>query len=321
MAVGSGRSVPGYNLFRCMSSQSSLLTKFGGHELAGGLTLPAENLPAFREGVNRHAAENMPEGALEPSLDVNCIMEPDEITVQNARLLNLLEPFGQGNPVPVLMVRGVRITDKRRVGDGRHLRLKFSGGNGDVDAVFFGQGDLERYIRTGDRMDIAFNMGINVWQGTEYLQLKILDMRMDEETVARNRFLMEAARRFELLDCDFEWLYNGINNQLVKADDITVHRNDLAAVYRYVMKHDVDRMSVADMFWHARAIADEFNVRMNYYKMMLSLLIFDELQLMDFSVQEDGSYRLRKYENTGKVNLEDSELFTYLQENLGRCAS
>ena len=59
---------------------------------------------------------------------------------------------------------------------------------------------------------------------------------------------------------------------------------------------------VADMFWHARAIADEFNVRMNYYKMMLSLLIFDELQLMDFSVQEDGSYRLRKYENTGKVN-------------------
>lgn len=319
MAVGSGRSVPGYNLFQCMSSQSHLLVKFGGHELAGGLTLEASSLPAFREGVNRHAAENMPHEALEPSLDIHCILEPKELTVENAKKMSLLEPFGQGNPVPVLMVRDAEVRDKRRVGDGKHLRLKFSGGYGDVDAVFFGQGELEKYIRVGDRMDIAFHMGVNAWQGTEYLQLKIIDMRMDEKTVARNRFFMEAARRFELLDCDFEWLYNGINNHLVKADDITVHRNDLAAVYRYVTKHGIDRMSVADMFWHARAIADEFNTRMNYYKLMLSLLIFDELQLMDFSVQEDGSYRINRYENAGKVNLEESELYNYLQENTRKC--
>lgn len=319
MAVGSGRSIPGYNLFQCMSSQSELLVKFGGHEQAGGLTLPAGNLPAFKEGVNRHAAENMTEEMAGPVLEIHGILEPGDITMANARRLSLLEPFGQGNPVPVLLVKGVDVADKRLIGDGKHLRLKLRTGGNVVDAVFFGQGELEKYIRTGDRLDIAFQLGIHVWQGTEYLQVRILDMRMDEKTVASNRFLVEAARRFELLDCDFDWLYNGINNQLVKADDITVQRDDLAAVYRYVMKHGIDRMSMTDLFWYARLIADESGRKMNYYKLMLSLLIFDELQLMDFSIREDGSYRLQKYENTGKVNLEESELFAYLQENTQKC--
>ncbi len=78
-------------------------------------------------------------------------------------------------------------------------------------------------------------------------------------------------------------------------------------------------MAIADLFWHARVIADEFKRTMNFYKLMLSLLIFDELQLMDFSIQEDGSYRLKRYENAGKVNLEESELFAYLQENTQKC--
>jgi len=319
IAVGSGRSIPGYNLFQCMASQGSLLVKFGGHEQAGGLTLAADSLPAFREGVNRHAADNMPADALEPAMNIDCVLEPGDITVENAKLLGLLEPFGQGNPAPVLMVKGVRISDIRLVGEGKHLRLRFANGSRDVDAVFFGQGELERHLRVGDRLDIAFSMGTQVWQGVEYLRLRILDLRMDETTISRNLFLMEAARRFELLDCDYDWLYNGINNHLVNADDITVQRDDLAAVYRYVMKHGMERISTADLFWHARVIADEFNIKMNYYKLMLSLLIFDELQLMDFSVQEDGSYRLYRYENAGKVNLEDSELFAYLQENTEKC--
>jgi len=319
MAVGSGRSIPGYNLFECMASQGDLLIKFGGHEQAGGLTLTADNIQAFREGVNRHAAENMTDEMTEPSLRIHTVMEPGEITMENARRMNLLEPFGQGNPVPVLMVKNVEITNKWRIGDGKHLKLRFSTGRGTADAVFFGQGDLERYIRIGDRLDMVFNLDVNVWQGAEYLQVRILDMCMDEETVARNRFLVEAARRFESLDCDYDWLYNGINSHLVKADDITVQRDDLAVVYRYVMKNGIERLDVADLFWHARLIADESGRRINFYKLLLSLLIFDELQLMDFSIQEDGSYRLRRYEYTGKVNLEDSELFSYLQENTRMC--
>ena len=319
MAVGSGRSVPGYNLFKCMESQSSLLQKFGGHEQAGGLTLAADSIPAFKEGVNRHAAENMTHEAMEPVLNIHCILDPEDITMENAKRLSLLEPYGQGNPMPTLLVKGVRVTDIRLVGEGKHLKLRFGNDRSTFDTVFFGQGELERYIRIGDRLDIVFNLSINVWQGAEYLQVRILDMSMDEETVSRNRFLMEAARRFELLDCDYDWLYNGINNRLVKADDITVQRDDLAAVYRYVMKHGIDRMAIADLFWHARVIADEFKRTMNFYKLMLSLLIFDELQLMDFSIQEDGSYKLKRYEDTGKVNLEESELFAYLQENTQKC--
>ena len=319
MAVGSGRSIPGYNLFQCMASQESLLVKFGGHEQAGGLTLAAESLPAFREGVNRHAAEHMPDDALEPVLNIHCVMEPSDITLENAKLLNMLEPFGQGNPAPILLVKGAMVKDVRRVGDGKHLRLRFANGSKGVDSVFFGQGELERHIRIGDRLDIVYSMSVQIWQGMEYPRVRILDLRMDEATISRNRFLMEAARRFELLDCDYDWLYNGINNRLVNADDITVQRDDLAAVYRYVMKHRIDRVSTGDLFWHARAIADEFNIKMNYYKLILSLLIFDELQLMDFSIQGDGSYRLFRYEDAGKVNLEDSELFAYLQENTEKC--
>ena len=148
-----------------MASQESLLVKFGGHEQAGGLTLAAESLPAFREGVNRHAAEHMPDDALEPVLNIHCVMEPSDITLENAKLLNMLEPFGQGNPAPILLVKGAMVKDVRRVGDGKHLRLRFANGSKGVDSVFFGQGELERHIRIGDRLDIVYSMSVQIWQG------------------------------------------------------------------------------------------------------------------------------------------------------------
>ena len=82
--------------FKCMESKSSLLQKFGGHEQAGGLTLAADSIPAFKEGVNRHAAENMTHEAMEPVLNIHCILDPEDITMENAKRLSLLEPYGQG---------------------------------------------------------------------------------------------------------------------------------------------------------------------------------------------------------------------------------
>ena len=319
MAVGSGRSVEGFNLFKCMEACSSLLVKFGGHAQAGGLTLPAEDLEAFKSRVNSYAAENLSESLLEPKLNINCMIDQSDINMETVKQLNLMEPFGQGNNMPVLLLKDVVIADKKLIGNGKHLKLKLSINRQTVDAVYFGRGNLEKYIRIGDAVDIVFHMEINQWQNFEYLQIRILDMRLEEKTVKRNRFLMEAARRFELLDCSDEWLYNGINEKLVATDDILVKRDDLVAVYRYVLRQDLESAGIVDLFWHARKLADESGRNVNFYKFILALFIFDELELIDFSLQTDGRYGIKKYEGNRKVNLEESELFAYLQETTLNC--
>ena len=318
-AVGSGRSVEGFNLFQCMEACGSLLIKFGGHAQAGGLTLKADNIGAFKSRINAYAAENLSDSLLEQSLNINCIISPCDISMETAKQLRLMEPYGQGNNMPVLLMKGVAIADKKLIGGGKHLKLKISLNRQTVDAVFFGRGNLEKYIKIGDAVDIVFHLEINLWQNFEYLQMRILDMRLEEKTVKRNRFLMEAARRFELLDCDDEWLYNGINEKLVATDDIQIKRDDLAAVYRYILRQDMESAGIVDLFWHARKLADESGRNVNFYKFVLALFIFDELELIGFSLQNDGRYGIKKYEGNRKVNLEESELFAYLQETTGNC--
>jgi single-stranded-DNA-specific exonuclease len=318
-ATGSGRSVEGFDLFRSMEAVSALLLKFGGHSQAGGLTMRTRDIDAFRMHINSYATLNLTDSMLESSIHIDCVIGHNDLSLETARQLALLEPCGQGNEVPVLLVRGALVSDVKTVGNGRHLRLKLKLGDAAVDAVYFRMGDLEKCIQAGDRVDIVCSIEINVWQNNEYLRIRILDIRLEEKTAQRNLFLMEAARRFESLDCDDEWLYNGINEKLIASDDIRIVRDDLAAVYRYIMRYDIESAATADIFRHARRLSAESGRNVNYYKFILALFIFDELELVGFSLQSDGRYAVQKRGVSDKVDLDKSELFSYLQETIRKC--
>lgn len=317
--VGSGRSIEGFNLFHCLEAMSSLLIKFGGHEQAGGLTLMTEDLGYFRTRVNAYAQDRISEDMILSSITISAQLEYTDINLQTAKSLARLEPFGQGNPIPVFLLKGASLLEKKQMGNGRHLRLKLGLGNQSVDAVFFSKGDFAPLLQAGDRLDIAFSLEINAWQGREFLQLRLLDMRLEETVLKRNRFLMEAAKRFELLDCDHEWLYNGILDKTINSDDVKVAREDLIVIYKYIMKQELKNVRIADLFSHARILSKESGRNINFYKLILALFIFDELDLVSFTLVRDGSYELTRSEEIRKVNLEESELFSYVRDITEAC--
>ena len=114
-ARGSGRTVGQVNLFAAVESCSDLLTRFGGHEAACGVTLPAENLPAFTQRLCAYM-DQLPEDAFHPLISIDACVSLDELTLENVELLDKLAPFGQENKVPCLLARNVSLVSSRAVG-------------------------------------------------------------------------------------------------------------------------------------------------------------------------------------------------------------
>ena len=118
---GSGRSIKGLNLVEALNFCSDLLVKFGGHELAAGLSIERSKLPEFRRRINEYARAHLSDEDMATMVDVDCELCPAEITLRQAQELYLLEPYGIANPVRYFFVRR---EDPRRLRDrlGRHTK-------------------------------------------------------------------------------------------------------------------------------------------------------------------------------------------------------
>lgn len=174
---GSGRSVKGFNLFDALSHCSDLLLKFGGHELAAGLGLKYDDIAEFDRRINAYADTVLSEADLQPSIRIDSCISMQELTVQNAHKMALLEPFGMGNPQPVFALCGVNVAAVRSLSEGKHCKLTLSQNGRYVDALGFGMGELCDKFVVGDKIDVAVCMDINTYHGEQNLQLIIKDAR------------------------------------------------------------------------------------------------------------------------------------------------
>jgi single-stranded-DNA-specific exonuclease len=313
-AVGSARSVEGFNLFNAMEAHADLLVKFGGHEQAGGLTLQAQDIEYFRTRINEYAERMLEEELLKPALQVQLLAGKGDISLATAKLLTRLEPFGSGNTMPLFCYRGATLVSKKTVGNGKHLKLTLDFDGERADGVYFNKGYLDEGIFEGDRVDVVFTQEINLWQNQEYLQLKIWDMHLNETVLAQNRFLLKAARQVECLDCDENSLYNGIIDKIITIDDITVNRDILAVIYRNIARIEDKAFTPADLFVQARILAKETKKPINGFKFFVALLVFDELELISLELQRNGTYRMSRPEVVSKVNLEESEILEWVRQ-------
>ena len=164
-ARGSGRSVGSVNLFAAVEQAADLLTRFGGHEAAVGVTLPAKNLPAFAERLCAYMDE-LPEDAFHPMVSIDSCVELDELTLENISLLDKLAPFGQENPVPCLLARNVTLTNCRAVGaDKNHFACTLSNGRCAVGGIMFHCSQIDTLLYTDSVVDAAFSVQIDEWRG------------------------------------------------------------------------------------------------------------------------------------------------------------
>ena len=164
-ARGSGRSVGQVNLFEAVESTSDLLTRFGGHAAAVGVTLPTDKLPEFERRMCEYM-DQLPEEAFHPLIEIDSCVHLDELTLENVEALDALAPFGQENPVPVYLARNVTLANCRAVGaEKNHFSCVLSDGRSRVSGIMFHCSDIESLMRTDSVVNAAFEVQIDEWRG------------------------------------------------------------------------------------------------------------------------------------------------------------
>lgn len=187
VATGSARSVEHFNVYEAIASCEHLLTQYGGHFYAAGLTLPVENVPAFREAFEAAVSAHLPEMADTQELTIDLevhlhqLFVAGESVVQVPRLYRMLEqmePFGPQNDKPVFCARGVYASSYRILKEA-HLRLDLMDPESGVviPAIGFNMAHKTDLVASGCVFDCAFTLEANTWNGRTTLQLQIRDIR------------------------------------------------------------------------------------------------------------------------------------------------
>ncbi len=172
---GSGRSIPGFHLLEALTGCSEFLNRFGGHRYAAGVTISSDRIAAFSMAFETVSARILANEELMPTLDIDAVVLPGDVTIELVGELKRMEPFGAGNPEPTLMMQGLKVIDKRVVGDG-HLKMRFEAAGQVFSAIAFRQADCI----TDGLLDVAFYPELNVWNNTTTLQLRVKNIRPAE---------------------------------------------------------------------------------------------------------------------------------------------
>jgi single-stranded-DNA-specific exonuclease len=171
---GSGRSVPSYDLHAGLAASARYLERFGGHRAAAGLTIRPNQLEAFAEAFAAHADAELGDEDLTPVIRIDAIVPASALTLDLARELEQLSPFGLGNPDVTLLVAGCEAVGVTTVGEGKHLRFRVRQHGRDAgSAIAFGLGGQLERLQAESRFDVAFRLVQNRWNGTVSPQLVV----------------------------------------------------------------------------------------------------------------------------------------------------
>ena len=181
VARGSGRSVGSVNLFEAVERCSDLLMRFGGHSGAVGVTIEADKLDEFRDRLEG-VLDELPEEAFEDRREVAAKVDLSELSIETIEQISRLEPFGQGNKVPLLAATGVSMIDRATVGKtGDHLRFLATNGVSSVAAIMFRAPKIQKLVECDSVVDLVFEAVAEHWQGRVKPKLMVKDILCHEQ--------------------------------------------------------------------------------------------------------------------------------------------
>lgn len=173
---GSGRSIPGFDLHAALCATSNYLEKYGGHEMAVGLSLKRDKFENFRKAFEEKAEQAHTEEIV-PVIKIDKEIELKDISLESVKSLNLLEPFGEANKTPIFIYRNLRIDSIRALSEGKHLKLTLKDKNTIINAIGFNMGSYSEEYQLGDKIDVIGVLEINSFNGMECVQINMKDIR------------------------------------------------------------------------------------------------------------------------------------------------
>lgn len=180
---GSARSIEGLHITEAIASQKDILRNFGGHPMAAGMSFNADKLTEFRRGLGQAIEKQLGEVVREePTLQIDAWLELNELNLELASSLEMLAPFGAGNPSLTLASRGVRMKSFGTIGKTReHLRLNIEDENGDIQSILWWGGAGEELPEEGSKFDIAYSMRASSYRGQKQVTLQFEDFRITRD--------------------------------------------------------------------------------------------------------------------------------------------
>ena len=293
---GSGRSIKGFNLVEALSYAKDYLVKFGGHELAAGLTIYRKNLDAFRDKINEYANMILSEEDLYYKIEADRELNISDISLNLAKELALLEPYGNMNPTPNFILKGLKVMRAHLIGSGNHTKFIFEQNGQTINAVMFGKSYLNLNIQENDVVDALFTLDINNFNNTETVQMIIQDIKHSEEYLAyfKNENKLYCSIKQGALYCE--------NDQILPT------RDDFVVVYSLLRKEfrsGNDMMTDVELVHKLSSIKDS-NIRLAKLKIILEVM--NELKICTVNEVNPGIYQFDIYFSSEKTNIEKSSI-------------
>jgi single-stranded-DNA-specific exonuclease len=178
LIVGSGRSVPGFDLHEAINACSEYVIQFGGHKYAAGLSMKKENIDDFIVAFHDIVEERILEEQLIPKIEIDAIVELEDINTEFYQMIEMMAPFGSGNHKPVFVTRNVKDTGNNGFVGKSHLKLHVSKlGQAPKSGIGFGMWDYIPYLRNKGVFDICYQMYLNEWNGQKNVEIRLKDLK------------------------------------------------------------------------------------------------------------------------------------------------
>lgn len=301
IAKGSGRSIKGFSLMDALSACGDLLTEYGGHELAAGLSIERSKIDEFRKQLNEYAAPLLIKSDDAFPIEIECEASFADLDEKGIDEMLRLEPFGLSNPQPVLVMKNVELRDIVPLSQGKHIRFRAVGTeNGktqSINAVSFGTAFDSFPYGEGDVCDIAFTVDMNEYMGMRTPQMFVKALRPAESAAS---IIDDCDRKYSLLVSG-----TGYSDCEKDIPDLSDFRN----IFRYIRResgHEGEKISLVSV---CRTLNEEYEMNVSLVKLKVILEVLCEQKLITLTYRAGGvSAFIKLNPAAGKINIDESPL-------------
>ena len=306
---GSGRSIKGLNLVGALMACDDLLLRFGGHELAAGMSIIRGNIERFRRRINEYAHAVLGDEMPPLQLMADCEITVNEMTMALAEALEWMEPFGVANPVPQFILRDMSVVRILPLGStGKHSKLLLSKDGQTLTTVYFGISPTQLHFAPGEQVDVLFQLQINEYQGTRSLQLILQDICLSERAMLERD--SQRAR--------YEEIRAGAVLSEEEEQTVIPTREDFATLYTFLRRESRQGNTTFPERILLCALQGESPERGSYIKLKFILRVFEELQICGVTELPNDYYMFDIFFSASKTSIDKSSILKKLRSQCKR---
>jgi single-stranded-DNA-specific exonuclease len=293
------------NLATALMSVGDSLVKYGGHELAAGLTVKRGNIDEFRRKINEYARSNLTDDLFTVRIEADCELKMPDITLELAEEIQRLEPFGAGNMTPLFSMKDVTVQRVMQLGAGKHTKLILEKDGQTTCGMYFGVAVSELGFEAGDKIDLLFNLDVNDYKNVRSAQVLIRDARLSE---SYRKNILDIKKRYEEIK----------DGAIYTPEECVIpDRDDFASVYTVLRREFRNGSNLIDDKTLLKLVNSYDRPRINYIKLKYILRIMNELKICRVEEIEPDLYRFEVFFNATKTSIDKSSILKKLRS---RCS-